>query len=252
MASDSAITWLRPLARQALDLLLPPNCLACDTPVDAEGQFCLACFRQATFISDVQCDRCGVPLPVGSADDPLCSGCLVRPPAFIQARAALRYDALSQRLILPLKYGDRTELARGLALLMARAGARLLAEAELLVPVPLHRARLRTRGYNQAGLLAASLGRIARRPVLPDALCRLRPTAPLASLGATARYAALDGSIALRERHLKRIVSRRILLIDDVLTSGATANACAVALLEAGAARVDVLVAARVSDPRLD
>ncbi len=221
--------------------------------MEAEGQFCLDCFRQANFISSLQCQVCGVPLPfVAAPGQTICPVCVAAPPAFGQARAALRYDPLSQRLILPFKYRDRTEIARGLALLMARAGAPLLDRADALVPVPLHKKRLRQRRYNQSALLAVALGRIAKRPVLLDALERTRATMPLVGLGFAERRLVLEDAIAARPGAARRLASRNILLIDDVMTSGATANACALALLEAGAAGVDVLTAARVADPRLN
>jgi len=252
MSSSNPVAWLRPFGAHLLDLLLPPNCLACDAPVDADGQFCLPCFRQANFISAPFCKQCGVPLPFGFGATGLCQLCSAEPPAFSQARAALRYDALSRRLILPFKYSDRTDAANGLALLMARAGAGLLAEAELLVPVPLHKSRLRQRRYNQAALLAAALGRIAKKPVLPDALIRNRATVALGPLGLAERRSELDGAITVRSTRLSGLAGKRILLIDDVMTSGSTANACAIALSAAGARRIDVLTAARVPDPRLD
>lgn len=253
MLGSNVFSWLRPASKHVLDMLLPPNCLACETTVEAEGQFCLACFRKAGFISAPICRQCGVPLPHGQAAGPggFCSVCIAMPPAFTQARAALRYDALSQRLILPFKHADRTEAARGLALLMARAGASLLAKADWLVPVPLHGRRLRLRRYNQSALLAAALGRIAGRPVLRDGLVRTRATMLLGPLGFGERRTELAGAIAVRERHISRLAGKAVLLIDDVMTSGATANACALALRNAGAARVDVLTAARVPDPRL-
>lgn len=234
-----------------LDTLLPPSCLACDAPVPADGQFCLPCFRQANFISAPFCGHCGVPLPYG-LPGALCTHCADTPPLFSRARAPLRYDELAKRLILPFKYADRTEAARGLAVLMARAGAELLAAADLLVPVPLHPARLRRRRYNQSVLLAVDLGRRAQRPVARDALRRIRATAPLGGMDRATRAAELAGAIAVRagaEQHLRE---RNILLIDDVMTSGATANACAAALLAAGAARVEVLTATRVADPRFE
>ena len=254
MLGGNVITWLLPAAKHVLDLLLPPNCLAGDAPVDADGQFCLDCFRQANFISAPLCRQCGVPLPFGAAGGAggCCEVCAAVPPAFHEARAALRYDALSQLLILPFKHGDRTEAARGLALLMARAGARLLEGAELLVPVPLHRDRLRQRRYNQSALLCVALGQIARRPVLPDALVRRRATVPLGPLGFAERREELDGAILVHPGRVGRLEGKAILLVDDVMTSGATANACALALLGAGAAKVDVLTAARVPDPRMN
>lgn len=180
----------------------------------------------------------------------LCPQCRAEPPPWGAARAAFLYDAHSRRTILPLKHNDRPELAQALAGLMARAGGGLLATAEVLVPVPLHLTRLRHRRYNQAALLAQALGRRADRPVLVDALARMRATRALGVLSAEARAVTVAGVFSVRPRHVVRIEGRRVLLIDDVLTSGATAGACTRALLAGGAAAVDVLVAARVPDPR--
>lgn len=180
----------------------------------------------------------------------LCPACAAAPPVFAEARAALRYDAAARRLLLPFKHAGRSELAALLAIQMARAGAALLARADLLVAVPLHRARLRQRGYNQAALLAGHLGRHAGRAVIRDALLRVLATPALGGLDAPGRAAALAGAFRVHPARQHRIAGRRVLLIDDVLTSGATANACAGVLLAAGAAGVDVLAAARVPDPR--
>lgn len=170
---------------------------------------------------------------------------------FRQARAALRYDDQARRLILPFKHADRVELGPILASMMLRAGSGLLAGAEVLVPVPLHRRRLYERKYNQAAVLALALGRMAQRPALPDGLVRSRRTASLDDKTAEERAAEVEGSFMVRPSRLARIAGRPVLLIDDVMTSGATANACATALLAAGATAVDVLAAARVPDPRL-
>jgi ComF family protein len=249
----AALGITRRVGRAALDLLLPPQCLTCDQPVDQQGQFCPACFGVTGFITEPLCGRCGVPFghaAEGGADG-VCPTCHDRPPPWRRARAALRYDAQSRRIVLPLKHGDRTELAAALASLMARAGAALLREAEVVVPVPLHRRRLLARRYNQAALLARRLGRLANVPSVPDALIRARATAALGELSAEARRQAVEGAFAVRPHRAGRIAGKRVLLIDDVLTSGATCAGCAEALLEAGAAAVDVLVAARVPDPRL-
>lgn len=244
---------LHTAGRAALDLLLPPRCLGCDEGVDRPGALCAACFRSLSFISAPFCAVCGVPFAhEGQAGDGgLCPSCAARRPVFGRARAALRYDEAAKHILLPFKHSDRTEAALPLARLMARAGGALLAEADLLVPVPLHRWRLLKRRYNQAALLAAALGRIAGRPVLQDALQRARATTPLGELSAAERAEAVADAIAVRPRRRARLEGRRVLLVDDVLTSGATANACAGALLAAGAAAVDVLVAARVPHPGL-
>lgn len=237
----------------ALNLLLPPHCMSCDQPVDRHGLLCADCFRAITFISDPCCQRCGIPFAAAghAGPDRLCPSCHERPPLFGYARAALRYDDAARRLILPFKHADRTELAAVLAAYMVRAGATLLDTADLLVPVPVHPARLRHRRYNQAALLARLIAAHARLPVLPDALRRVRGTAPLGGKSAEERAAELTGAIEARPRRTTQLAGRRALLIDDVMTSGATANACAAALFAAGVATVDVLAAARVPDPRL-
>jgi ComF family protein len=180
----------------------------------------------------------------------ICAACADTPSAFREARAALRYDRQSRDLILPLKHADRQELAPVLAAMMGRAGAGLLERADILVPVPLHRARLFHRRYNQAALLAVLLARSVRRPVQPDGLVRLRATDSLDDKSPAERAEAVAGAFAVRPTRAGRIAGRTVLLIDDVMTSGATAIGCARALLDAGASAVDVLVAARVPDPR--
>ncbi|MDE8344703.1 MAG: double zinc ribbon domain-containing protein [Acidocella sp.] len=232
----------------ALNLLLPQNCLGCDTPVAAAGQFCVPCFRRAVFVTPPFCACCGLPLPYEAAGaGGMCGACWDHLPAFTQARAALRYDELAKALILPFKYADRTDAARGLAMLMRRAGADLLARADVLVPVPLHKSRLRARRYNQAALLAAQLASLSGRAHRPDALIRTRATVALARLSATERQAALAGAIIARKG--VEVSGRNVLLIDDVMTTGSTASSCAAALRLAGAARVDVLTIARVASP---
>ena len=228
--------------------------MTCDAPVDAQGLMCADCFRQTGFITEPFCARCGVPFAnagLGGASG-LCPGCEATPPVFRRARAALRYDAQGRRLILPLKHADRQELAGTLAPHMVRAGAELLRDAEVLVPVPLHRTRLFHRRYNQAALLAQAAGRLAGRPCVLDALVRLRATESLGEKSAEERAAEVADAFAARRSRMPAIVGKRVLLVDDVMTSGATANACALALLAAGASSVDVLAAARVPDPRLE
>ena len=239
--------------RDLLDLILPPQCACCDAPVESQGQICGACFARLSFITEPMCRRCGVPFAAVAQGGPdqICQACRQMAPVFDAARAALRYDDHARPLILPLKHADRVHLAMVLAPHMARAGVELLQRCDILVPVPLHRRRLFKRRYNQAALLARAIGRITSRPVLVDGMARIRATEALGNLPGTERSLAVADAFAIRPRHRMRIASRRVLLIDDVMTSGATANGCAKALLEAGADGVDVLLAARVPDPRL-
>jgi len=240
-----------------LNALLPPACLTCEEAVGVQGGQCPACFSRLAFVTAPLCDRCGVPFPHEGAGIPheetlWCEACIAAPPAFAAARAALRYDEGAKALILPFKHRDRTELAVPLARHMARAGAELLREADLLVPVPLHRWRLFHRRHNQAALLARHLARISGKRHAPMLLRRVRATAPLGELSAHEREAALIGAFALAPGAARQLQGQRVLLVDDVLTSGATADACARLLLMAGASSVWVLAAARVPDPRIE
>jgi ComF family protein len=248
------LTGLQRAGRLALDLLLPPRCAACDNSVEVQGALCPVCFGKTNFIASPFCTCCGVPFASAEQGglEGLCPRCREDVPAFRNARAALRYDEQARRLILPLKHGDRVEMAAVLAPMMARAGATLLERADMLVPVPLHRRRLFQRKYNQAAILAYAVGRLTRRPVVPDAMMRTRSTVPLEDKTSEERAREVAGSFTTRRSRLNRIKGRTVLLVDDVMTSGATAGACARALLDAGAAAVDVLVAARVPDPRLN
>ena len=235
------MTW-HSLGRSLLNVLLPPQCLCCDALVAAQGQLCGDCFGQTDFITEPICTRCGVPFAATapSIGDLLCPGCTAAPPVFHHARAALRYNARGRQLVLPLKHADRPEMAAALAPHMARAGAALLSVADLLVPVPLHRLRLFRRRYNQAALLAQALSRLTGVPAAVDALLRHRATAPLGDKSAAERAAAVQDVFAVRRTHAARLAGQRVVLIDDVMTSGATANACATVLLAAGAGAVDV------------
>lgn len=235
------------LARLALDALVPPSCPVCDLSVEAAGLICAACFPRFRPIAPPLCDACG--LPVAATETPsgpgLCPACTARRPLYRRARAVWLYGGAAKDLILRLKYADREDLAPTLGRLMARAGADLLREADLLLPVPLHLRRLLARRYNQAALLARAVARASGVPAAVDALRRTRATPPLADLSREEREASLIDAFAVRRRWAGRIAGGRIVLIDDVLTSGSTAEACAEALLAAGAAWVDVLAAAR-------
>jgi ComF family protein len=244
----------RTAARGLLDAVLPPTCLACDEAVDVEGQLCAGCFQRISLISEPMCRCCGVPFTLrtqgGRSGE--CPDCEESPRPFHRARAPFRYDLQSRPVVLALKHYDRPDLAEKLARHMIRAGAELLAEADLLIPVPLHRRRLLYRTYNQAALLAQAVSRLTGVAVLVDALVRHRSTVPLGGYDAVGRARILRDAIAVRPRRFSDLAGRRVVLVDDVLTTGATVGACAIALLDADVAAVDVLAAARVPNRTLD
>lgn len=230
-----------------LDAVLPPRCLACGAIVESQGRLCAGCWRSLTFLAPPQCRLCGYPLPHALPEAPLCGACAVEPPAFDRARAALRYDEGARGLILAFKHADRTDSAPAFGRWLARAGAELLAGADLIAPVPLHRWRLLKRGYNQAAILARALARESGVPLVPDLLQRRRATRSQQGLSGQARLANVTAA-AFRPHpwHKARLGGRRVVLVDDVMTTGATVGACAQVLRRAGAAEVEVLTLARV------
>lgn len=246
---DNLIAIPAQLARWTLDTLLPPGCMLCGEPVAEPGRLCAVCWPKLDFIAAPLCPCCGTPFTLPVPDGLLCGACIAKPPRYRRARAALVYGGGGRDLVLRFKRADRTDLARGLADLMARAGADLLKDADLIVPVPLHRRRLWRRRYNQSALLAQALGRRSAKPVLPDLLQRLRATPSLGGLGRQERRRALAGAIHINPAHRAVLCGKSVLLVDDVFTTGATAGACLRALLQAGAAAVDILTLARVVRP---
>jgi ComF family protein len=202
------------------------------------------------FLSDPLCARCGVPLDLAVEEGQLCGACLVRPPAYDRARAALAYGDVSRDLVLALKYQGRRDSLDLLARWMASAGGDLLEDADLIVPVPLHYFRLVRRGFNQSVWLAAALARRSRGDLVVDALKRVRATPIQGGLSAEGRRRNVQGAFRVRKSREALLNGKRILLVDDVLTTGATAEACSRVMKRAGANCVDVLTLARVAGPR--
>lgn len=231
--------------RACLDLLVPPQCLACGESLLTAEALCPRCWPTLRFIDQPMCTRCGLPLAFDPGAGGECGGCAASPPAFGRARQALVYDDASRPLILAFKNRDRTDAVPAFARWMVRAGRPLLAEADLLVPVPLHWTRLWARRFNQAALLAHAIGGGVGLPVLPDALIRRRRTVKMGTLGRTARARNVAGAFQVRPGARSRLGGRRVILIDDVVTTGATTEGCARALLAGGARSVDVLALAR-------
>ena len=240
---------LRRAAEITAGLLLPRRCIACGTPVESEGALCAACWGAVRFLGPPHCAACGYPFEYDAGEGVLCGACTARRPVFDRARAVFAYDQASRPPLLAFKHADRTEAAPTLARLMATAAAELVPAAGLVVPVPLHRRRLIARRYNQSALLANALARRAGLQAVPELLVRTRATPSQGGLSATGRRRNVKGAFAIRRGMGGMVRDARILLIDDVFTTGATAEACAAVLKRAGAAGVDVLTLARVIRP---
>lgn len=226
-----------------IDLALPPRCPGCGAIVEADHRFCAACWGSLRFLGPPWCAGCHAPFDFDRGAGAMCAACLADPPPHEGVRAAVAYGDVARRLALKLKYGGRLAAAET----MARAMARLVPEGEaLLVPVPLHRWRLWSRGFNQAALIARALARRHGLPVSVDLLRRVRATPKLQGLGRRARAKAVAGAFALAPGARTALRGRTVLLVDDVHTSGATGDACARLLKRGGAARVILLCWARV------
>ena len=234
----------RSIARVALDLIFPRETLDGEAPVGAHGLSAEA-WSKIHFLDAPVCDGCAAPFEYDPGPGVRCPACIARPRAFDAARAACIYDEVSREPILKLKHADRTDLAPLFARWLSRAAAELLEEADAIAPTPLHRLRLLRRRYNQAAEVARPLSRLAGVPYLPDALVRRRATETQAGKSGAHRRRNLAGAFQADRR---RVEGRRILVIDDVMTTGATLEGCARALKAAGAARVDVAVIARVKE----
>jgi ComF family protein len=245
------ISLIRSAGQELLDTLLPPRCVICRTVTMSQAGLCPNCWSGLTLIDAPRCAVTGVPFPYGGDGDDLISPAALKPtPLYHRARGAVIYDKKSRLLVQGLKYQDRYEAALPMARLMTMAGRDVIAASDLLIPVPLHRWRLWRRRYNQAALLAMRIARFAAKPCQFQGLVRVRATATQVSLDAKRRARNVRGAFALAPEARDQIRGRRVLLIDDVLTTGATSNACAEALLNGGAASVDVLVFALAAGPQ--
>ncbi len=229
--------------------VLPPTCLACRVPIGEAAGLCPKCWAQAGFIERPYCERLGTPFPADYGGELISPAALASPPAYARARAAARYNDVVRDLIHMLKYGDRMDLVQTLGRWMARSGSELLTDADALVPVPLHWRRLWQRRFNQSSALAHAISKLSKVPVADHVLVRSRATQPQFGLPRERRAENVQGAFKVPKEKRIEVKGKKLVLIDDVLTTGATADACTKILLRAGALRVDVLVLARVVEP---
>jgi ComF family protein len=236
---------VHPLILPVVDLIFPPRCPLCGEALAAQDGLCAACWQTLAIPGEPCCALCQRPFPDGTADELHCAPCMAEPPIHDGIAAGTIYNAPTRRLILAFKHGRRIAYAPMLArLILARL--RGVDDDWLIVPVPLHRWRIFSRGYNQSALLAAEIARATGARMIVDGLHRHKATPSLGPLGAKARARVLNGAIRLGQRHTEAFRGRNVLLVDDVLTSGATTNACVAVLRRAGAARVRIACFARV------
>lgn len=242
------MTAARPLLtlwNATIDLLLPPRCAGSGEVVDAPGMLSPGFWSQLSFIEAPHCETCGIPFPYATPVGSLCAVCLDHPPHFDRARSAVVYNDASRKLILDFKHGDRLHAVQTFTPWLLRAGTAMLEDADMVLPVPLHRWRLWRRRYNQSALLGMALAKGAGKTFLPDGLLRARPTVQQKGLSRKERRENVRGAFAPNTRH--DLAGKTVLLVDDVFTSGATLDECARTLKKAGAEKVFVLTIARVT-----
>lgn len=231
------------LVMQAVDTVLPPRCVVTGEMVDRQGMIHPSAWAQLDFIADPLCESCGFPFDFEVEKGSLCAQCLERPPPFEMARSALKYNDTSRDLILGFKHADQTHIVSAFVPWLEKAGGQMLEDADILMPVPLHRWRLMARRYNQAAIMAQELSKETKIPVLLTALKRVRSTASQGHLKAAERHKNVKRAFALDPK--ANLKGKTIILIDDVYTTGATVKECTKVLLRAGAGKVYVLALAR-------
>jgi ComF family protein len=244
-----AAAAMRRAGRLVLDFALPPLCPSCREPLADGAGLCATCWSKLSLIEPPYCARLGIPFLYDPGPGLLSMEAIANPPAYDRARAAVRYDDIARLLVQSFKYGDRLDLAPIMGRWMARAGRELLADADALIPVPLHWRRLWSRRFNQSAALGRAISALCDVPIAHEALKRVRATPQQVGRSKVERADNVQGAFRVSAQHKADIAGRRLVLIDDVLTSGATVDACARALLRAGAAHIDVLVFARVVAP---
>lgn len=242
---QSVMQGMQWLGRNALDFALPARCAGCGTITDQPHQFCATCWQQVEWFGQGGCDSCGMPLEATDAEH--CARCMAQAPIIARTRAAVAYGEIARSLVLRLKYSRKVALAATMARYMRPQIE--LSPGTIIIPVPLHWTRMWSRGFNQAGLIAASLARLSGLTHDPGILARAKRTRSLKNMSPRQRAAEVRSAFKIADRTM--VKGHNFLLVDDVLTSGSTSDACAKALLRAGAERVELICFARVVRPSL-
>jgi ComF family protein len=239
---------LRSAAAAVADVIVPPVCLACHRPLSSHDAICSRCWSDIDFIRAPLCDRLGIPLPFDVGAPMISAAAAADPPSYDRARAVARFDGVMRDLVHDLKFRDRHDARRLFGRWLTEAGAALLTDADVIMPVPLTRGRLVTRRFNQAAILAQSVSGLTGMHYEPLALQRIKRTRPQVGLSREQRRDNVAGAFAVADAKMAELAGAKIVLIDDVITTGATVRACARVLKRAGASRVDVLALAMVTD----
>ncbi|MBD8891980.1 ComF family protein [Labrenzia suaedae] len=241
MSGSRSLKAGRICASAVLDLLLPPRCLACGCRTGHTGGLCPSCWMDMPFLENPVCERYGTPLPHDMGEGALSARAIMDPPVFDRSRSVARYEGPARQMVLALKFARHRDLGKPMGEWMARAGQELLSPESLVLPVPLHRWRLLCRRFNQSADLAAAVARAAGCTHEPMLLARTRRTRQQVGLDAASRQKNVRGAFAIRAGYVTDVFGRAVVLVDDVMTTGSTASACARVLKKAGASRVDVL-----------
>jgi len=234
------------IGRSLMRLVYPPVCAGCGQMTDQAAALCPVCWGTVAFIERPYCDITGLPFDHDRGEGLVSPQAIANPPPYAKARSAVLYDGVARKIVHRLKYSDRTDLSPMMAAWMVRAGRDVIEDSDVIVAVPLHRGRLFARRYNQSAELARMLGRLAGKPFLPGVMRRIRSTRQQVGLGLRARQDNVRGAFFAAPAQAHRLNGLKVLLVDDVLTTGATVEAATRALLRGGARQVNVLTFARV------
>lgn len=240
------IEKLRKAIERVSDVLVPSTCLTCDRFVDVQGGCCPQCWNKLRFITKPLCPVMGSPFTIDMGEGFLSAEAISNPPPFEKLRAVLVYDELARKLVSSIKYSDRTDLLRWVANWMHVSGQEVIVDADIIMPVPLHSSRLRSRRFNQAGELAHRLAELNQKEFMPEILVRKKPTRQQVGLSERERARNVSGAFIVPQEMKINLKGKRVLLVDDVYTTGATSKAATRALKRGGASQINVLVFAKV------